>query len=290
MKRLFNILLLTLAFATGAEAQELFAVPQAPDTCTSHESRCNYIVQHYWDKCDLTKPFDNSKDSLLVATMANYFDIMRAGANVNLALGSVRDLMFKAQANKSNFMKLISAAEYLLYMRPTPMIDDVYLAFAQSAADASWAKKEVRDYYGGQVGRIKRTKLGEHIVDLPLTLTDGTKAPLSSMLDKEVTIIFISDGSTDTAFERTRLFTDISLNQSIENGTLRVINILADDAPKQWDQASLDCAAKWTVGANKDVLRTLDVRIMPCILILDAEGNVQVKNYSVDNLKQLLNS
>ena len=39
--------------------------------------------------------------------MLTYFDIMKAGANVNVSLGSVRDLMFKSQANHDNFMKLL---------------------------------------------------------------------------------------------------------------------------------------------------------------------------------------
>ena len=151
MKKFLYILLVAIGLMSGVNASSqttLFDFPIAPDTCSNIESRCNYSVQHFWDNCNLTKPFEAGKDSLLVDAMVTYFDIMQAGANVNVSLSSVRDLMFKAQANHDNFMKLIGVAEYLLYYHDYDFIDDLYVAFAKSAADASWAKKDVRNHYG----------------------------------------------------------------------------------------------------------------------------------------------
>ena len=104
---IFGLIALLSSVNVGGQAT-LFEFPIAPDTCSNIESRCNYSVQHFWDKCNLTKPFDERNDSLLVEAMLTYFDIMKAGANVNVSLSSVRDLMFKSQANHDNFTKLLS--------------------------------------------------------------------------------------------------------------------------------------------------------------------------------------
>lgn len=286
--RIFTVIAALIVGLTTYAQTTLFTYPVAPDTCTTLESRCNYLVQHFWDNCELAKPIDNSKDSLLLEAMAAYLDVMRAGANVNLSITSIRDLMFKAQANQANYVKLMRAAEFLLYMRPTTLIDDIYLAFAQSASNASWAKKDFKDYYKQQVTRINNTKLGSNIVDMDITLTDGTKTRLRSLLTAEVNLIFITDnGSTDSNFERTRLFTDLTVKQAIADGSLKVINIVAGDTPKPWDAKSLEYSSAWTVGASKGPMSLLDIRIMPCIIILDKDGNVQLKNLTVDALKKL---
>ena len=291
MRKFFGLLAaITIFTALPSRADvTLFDYPVAPDTCSTIESRCNYLVQHFWDKCELAKPFDERNDSLLVEAMATYLDIMRAGANVNVSLASIRDLMFKAQGNHTNFERLMAVAEFLLYARPTPVIDDVYLTFAQSAADASWAKKEFREHYGDQVQRIKNTKLGEPVTDLELTLVDGTKTRLRDLAaTADVTFVFITDYAVESNLDRTRLYTDIAVNAALDNGSLKVVNIMAGDVPKSWDETSRNYSARWTVGASKNAMDVLDLRILPCVIVLDREGKVQAKNLTVDNIKGMV--
>ena len=154
--------------ASNAQSQNtLFEYPIAPDTCTTLESRCNYIVQRFWDKFDFTKPIPAETDSALAATMTDYFEIMM-NANTNVGLASIRNMLFKAQANQPNFMKLVAIAEYILYMHPVSIIDDVYLTFAQAAADASWMKSDAKNYYKSQIERINASKLGDKITNCDL--------------------------------------------------------------------------------------------------------------------------
>ena len=290
MRNLIRILLvamLALSAGAGYAQTTLFEYPVAPDTCTTHESRCNYLVQHFWDKCELTKPIDAANDSLLVEAMVAYLEIMRAGANINVSLASIRNLMFKAQSQQNNFMKLTSAAELLLYMRPTYIVDDVYLAFAGCAADASWAKKEFREHYRDQVKRISNTKLGSTITDFDVTLTDGTKTKFRNLLGPESNFLLITFNDTDGSFERTRLYTDIRVKQAVDEGKLKIINIMAGDTPKKWDDKSLEYASQWTVGASKEMMEQLDIRQLPGVIILDGSGTVQLKNLTIDYVKSL---
>ena len=51
----------SLALTAQAQLAEqqpgrLFAYPLAPDTCSTLESRCNYIITHFWDNFDISKP------------------------------------------------------------------------------------------------------------------------------------------------------------------------------------------------------------------------------------------
>ena len=287
--RLFVVITVLLSAVNAMGQTSLFEYPTAPDTCSTIESRCNYSVQHFWDKCELTRPFDARNDSLLMEAMLTYFDIMRAGANVNVSLSSVRDLMFKAQANHDNFLRLASVAEYLLYYHDFDFIDDLYITFAQAVADASWVKKDMRNHYAGQVKRLNSSKLGQVMADFEFTSITGAKKRLSDCKSPaKLYVLLFSDNDSGSSIERMRLSTDVAFSQAVESGQVEVINILATDVPKKWDSDSQSYSATWVVGASKDVTTKLDLRIMPCLYILDEDFKVIAKNKTVDFLKNLM--
>ena len=292
MKKIISFVLIITCFMSGVNAlaqATLFEFPIAPDTCSSIESRCNYSVQHFWDKCELTKPFDAKNDSLLMDAMLTYFDIMRAGANVNVSLASVRNLMFKAQANHDNFLRLANVAEYLLYYHDFEFIDDLYIAFAQSVADANWAKKEVRNHYSDQVKRLSTTKLGQPMPDFEYTSITGVRKHLfDNKIGSKVYVLLFTDAESSSSIERMRLSTDVAISQLVESDHLEIINILITDAPKKWDADSQSYADTWVIGATKDVLNKIDLRIMPCVYLLDENFNIVAKNKTVDFVKNLV--
>lgn len=293
MRSLFRLFLVIMCLspATKVAGQAtLFEYPTAPDSCSNIESRCNYSVQHFWDKCELTKPFDEANDSLLIEAMLTYFDIMKAGADMNVSLSSVRNLMFKSQANHDNFLKLAKIAEYVLYFHDTDIVDDLYLAFAQSVADASWAKKDVRNHYSDQIKRISTSKLGAPLLDFEYTSISGARKRLTDNRTSGVVlyVVMFSDNDTGSSIERMRLSTDVRMEQAVDSGFVKVINIVTKAVPKQWDSDSQSYSEKWEVGANKDLAASLDLRIMPCIYVLDEDFKVIAKNKTVDFMKSMV--
>lgn len=292
MKRFLSLVIILTGLLSGLKASgqtTLFDYPIAPDTCSNIESRCNYSIQHFWDNCNLTKPFEAQNDSLLIEAMMTYFEIMKAGANLNVSLASARNLMFKSQANHDNFLKLMSMAEYLLYYHDFEIIDDVYLAFAQSAADASWLKKDVKEHYAQQVKRITTSKLGQLMPNFEFTAITGARKHLYDVKSgAKIYVLIFSDNDSGSSIERMRLSTDIALGRAVENNDIDIINIVASDTPKKWDNDSQSYSSTWVVGASKDIASKIDLRIMPCIYLLDGDFNIIAKNKTVDFVKKLM--
>ncbi len=316
MKKLLTLLLFVAITAGGhafdASAQStLFAYPTAPDTCKTLEGRCNYLVQRFWDGCELSKPIKAENDSLLLTAVRDYLEIMM-NANVNVSLASVRNLMFKAQSNQSNFLKIAQAAEMLLYMQPTTIIDDVYLAFARSVADATWAEKNVRAHFRHQVKTIEASKLTAPIANFEFTALGGGKSKLYDKADNErldriekylkgkghlynkadtcqsYLLVFTRDDS-DGSFARLRLSTDAGLNAAIASGRIKVYDITVGRPGANWAKESADYAKHWTVGNYPDALNVLDIRMLPSVFILDKDHRVQGKNISIDQVKDMFN-
>lgn len=293
MRRFLYLLVLLMCSVSAVKAQSqttLFAYPVAPDTCTTLEGRCNYIVQRFWDNFDFSKPIPAENDSALASTMTDYFEIMM-NANTNVGLASIRDMLFKAQTNQPNFMKLVGIAEYILYMHPVSVIDDVYLTFAQAAADASWMKNDAKSYYKSQIERINASKLGSKIMNCDVYDATGRKTKLYDVpLDsaKAVIVFFTGDGSA-SSISRVRVSTDVGINASLQNGRIKLFNIVVGDKAKQQVIADASQYPDWTLLAMPDAARKLDLRILPSVFVLDENLEIINKNLTVDEIKDIFN-
>lgn len=284
-------LILVSASALNAQSQTtMFEYPIAPDTCTTLESRCNYIVQRFWDNFDFTKPIPSETDSALASTMTDYFEIM-LNANTNVGLASIRNMLFKAQTNQPNFMKIMAIAEFILYQHPVSIIDDVYLTFAQAAADASWMKNDAKSYYKSQIERINASKLGAPMVNCDVYDVNGRKIKLYDVpLDsaRAVIVFFTGDGSA-SSISRVRLSTDVNINAALETGNLKFINIVVGDKAKQIVASDASQYPDWTLVAMPDAARKLDLRILPSVFVVDENFMIINKNLTVDEIKNSFN-
>ena len=60
------LVMLGITVTAQENVPALFEYVQAPDTCQSLESRSNYVLTHFWDGFDLTKPI--TADASLLKT------------------------------------------------------------------------------------------------------------------------------------------------------------------------------------------------------------------------------
>ena len=175
MRRILLFISVLLLCSVAAMAQDrlaeqlpgrLFPYPMAPDTCTTLESRCNYIITHFWDGYDISKPI--SDEAVFEDTFRDFVDFFRF-AHRNIVMNSVSDLMNKAQSNSSNLLKLGEVAERALYGTEAEFwSDEVYVAFIKPLASNKSLPKQVRERYASQLARINSVQVGAVLdFDLP---------------------------------------------------------------------------------------------------------------------------
>lgn len=284
---LFTFLILSLAGieASGADYKTLFAYPSAPDTCSTTESRFNYCTLHFWDNFDVTKQLTPATDSLLVTAMSDFISFMKQ-ANGNVALGAIRSLMFKAQANKPNFMKLMDAASLLLYLNNPGVKDDVYLTFLKCVLDASWVSGKDKALYKDLYSRIDASRLGAEMPNIDVSDGSGKKKLYDLPADSaQMVLLFFTGDDADSPLERTRLSVDVGVNESIKAGYMKVINIYTGKNTRQF-LAEASQYPNWTLVASPEVYKQIDVRGVPSLFILDNKHVIQTKNVTVDFIKR----
>lgn len=290
MKRFLSLVAMLALVLTAVRGQEPsaktpFAYPVAPDTCSTLESRCNYIVSNFWGNYNITRPIaDDAAFDVAFRDWVNFFRY----AHRNIVMASIRDFMFKAQSNTPNLLKVGSEAEAALFSDGAEYwSDEVYLAFAQFMANAKHLKNDVREHYRDQILLINGCQEGM-VLNLEYTGTDGQRHKLTD-LGAESYIVFVSDSGVDSSIDRVRLSTDMAVNALITGGHLAVVNIEPVKYSSQWAAAAAARTEGWVMGCNDKLMQQMDVRKLPTCYFLDKDGKIVSKNLSVEAIKNALN-
>lgn len=295
MKHILLIFTALLLFAPRLSSQELlaeqqpgtlFAYPLAPDTCSTLEGRCNYIITHFWDNFDISKPITD--ELALENTFRDYVGFFRY-AHRNVVMSSVRDLMNKAQSNTANLQKLGMVAERALYGTQAEFwSDEVYIAFAQPLAANKKLPREVRDHYARQLANINSTQVGSTL-DLEYVGVDGIKHRLNELTGAKAYILVFVDDSSDSSIGRLRLSTDVALNALLSSGEATLVCLCLNKYSAEWAAAAAGYADNWVVGCSDELAGWLDLRSLPCCYVLDAQQTISDKNLPVEGLLTAVN-
>ncbi len=285
MRKLLLMVAVALLWHAGMMAQEpLFKYPVAPDTCSTLESRCDYIVTNFWENYDLTKPIKD--EERFAKAFEDYVDFFKY-ANRTIVLSAIRSLMFKAQSNASNFAKIGALAERALYgENAVYWSDEAYLPFAEAMAGSKQMKKDVRNHYSAQVEKIKRNELGATMPQIEWTDARGNRRKLAEVKATGLVIVLLTDGGMDSDMARLRLSTDVVINDMISQGEVAIVDITMGKADGAWMNKAKTYPENWLVGANSDLNKTLDVRFVPSAYIVDPQGKILNKNVSVESIKR----
>ena len=294
MKRIILLFSALVLAASAAVAQDqlaeqqpgtLFAYPLAPDTCATLESRCNYIITHFWENYDISKPITD--DAAFERTFRDFVDFFRYGHR-NVVLGAARDLVNKAQSNATNLQKLGEVAERALYGTDAEYwSDEVYVAFAKPLAGSKQLPRAVRDHYAEQLARINAAQVGA-VLDFEYVGLDGLKHRLSELQAESYVLLFLDD-STDSTIGRLRLSTDVALNALLNEGGTALVCLCTNKYSSEWASAAQGYADNWVIGCSEQLAHDLDLRVFPCCYVLDGQLTIVNKSLSVEGLMRAVN-
>ena len=287
MNRLFSIIFaLLLAMSTGVvfaqneDVKTPFEYPVAPDTCSNLESRCNFIVVNFWNNYNISKPI--ADDRAFEKAFRDYITFFKY-AHPNIVKSSIRDFIFKARANSANLLKIV--AELTLYGPYAEYwSDEIYTVFAQTLSESTHLKTDVRNYFKRQVKMMSTNVIDQPIPDFDIVTAEG-KNKLSS-IEAETYLIFFSDGSSDSSFERTRLSIDLGVNALLETGKAKIVQVYVGKPASDWMQNQPE---NWINSYSEQALNTVDLRFFPCCYILDKDRKIIMKNVTVEEVKSALN-
>ncbi len=287
MKR---ILLIILLIAAGLEARvsaasgDLFIYPTAPDTMQNLQSRCDYIVKRFWDRCNFDHGFRNPDK--LNRAFGDWISMMPY-ASADTVYASVDALMARFQKKGPETLELASMAENWLYSDTATMrSSDIYVHFAKAAATSKKLSKAERARFTAQVQIIESSSVGSTVPGVPYVKADGSKGTLDDIKDNASILLFFNDPDClDCRMARGRLSANYHTNQLIEKGQLVIVSIYPGDTDDEnWEKSKAEAPANWITVAMPDAADYFDLSSTPLFLFLNSRHKVLAANLDIDYL------
>lgn len=282
---IFTAIAITLGVSAPVSAQNddtLFPYPVAPESITNLYQRCNYLVDHFWDKCNYSTAFmSRNKLDDAFGTWVGFMPYATADT-VHIAVDRLID---KVKKSGPNTLTLARMAERWLWADSAEIrSEEIYLPFARAAAGHKKISGADRARFAAQVKQIENSSVGSQLPPMKLVAPDGSQSLLNDYDGKNVVIFFNDPDCTDCNMARVRLSADYNAKRLLDAGKLTIISIYPGEPDNAvWLTAATEYPQNWKIVAAPDADDYFDLRATPAIYL--ANGKViKFKNLPVDNL------
>ena len=266
----------------GQDATTPFKYPSAPDNLETLGERTTYLVEHFWDRCNLKSIFSSTKN--FDTAFEDYISFFPY-ADSSTVIQSVEHLIKEVKKTPTNMLTLARTAREKLYGDSAEMkIDAVYLLFAKAALESGNISKSDKEQFSREVSQLSHSQEGMILPAISMIKNDGSNFSFNDINDKYILLFFDEPGNFDNMLARTRLATDYALNELIDLGYVEVISIYPGNADLQWKERVKDYPGNWIVVASPDADMLFDRRITPTFYYCNKNREILSKNLQVDNL------
>lgn len=282
--KLFIISVLVLVgLGQTAKADTYFPYPIVPDSVATFQGRCNYLADHFWDFCEMSKAF--SAKQKMAQELKVYLSVV-ANAEPAVAVRGVNALMKKLEKQPKDQVFMATVAESQLYGDTAELwIDALYLPFAEAVASNKRVSKAEKARFEQQAEVLRNSMVGSTAPSLPYITREGVAGNLQND-SAEVVIVFFNDPDCSSCnLTRIRLDADISMTELINDGVVKVVAITLAEPDEEWKKAVEGYPASWTVAAAPDADLIVDLRAStPDFYILGRHNIIRYKHLNIDQV------
>lgn len=288
MKLRYILIMIIALTAAGARAADgdLFPYPVPPEDMERLDERCDYLVTHFWDRCDMKSAF--SKTEKLNDTFGDWISFMpyASADSVYAAIGRLLDSVKKSGPQTLGLARM---AEQWTYSDSAEVFsEEIYYPFAKAAAENHKISGADRARFEHHVQIIDNTRQGGVMKHLKYVTPEGLPGSLDSIRTQAIVVFLNDHDCEDCALARVRLSADINANALIKAGLLTVMCIEPDEAGPEWLAATTGYPAEWIVGASEDASSYFSLRTSPEFYLLDARHRVLAKGFPIDGMLRAL--
>lgn len=282
-------LIIGLVAALSINAQtdnKLFPLPTIPEELTTLQDRTDYLLDHYWEPCDMKAAYSNKAQ--LADAFRTYASFITLGSREK-AMASIDALLKKLEKHPDALLFIVDQANgYFQSDTAEVASDEAYIPFAKAAVANKKVDKASKLRYGRQVKILENNMEGRPVADIPYTTIDGRKSSLAADTAALTIIFFNNPDCDDCQMAKAQLDANFAATQMLKNGDLKIIAVTPDDDTPQWREAMKSYPTTWDVTALPDAYDLLDIRHTPSFYVLDKEHKIIYKNLAPRGLMSIL--
>lgn len=291
MKRTGIILFIFLASSILMRGQVMdrpFKYPDVPESLESLQDRTTFLVEHFWERCNMKSIFSSKKN--FTQAFDDYISFMPYADSATV-FNSLDRLIKEVKKNPANMATMGSLARERLYSDTAEIRwDALYLPFAKAMGQNSSLSKEERQQYQLEAQQLENSMVGSKLSDFSMTLRDGSVKSLKDLNDGYLLILIDEPEDFNNTMARMRLATDYGLNDLISQGYVSVLSLHAGTPDKEWQERSASYPENWIVAASTETEPILDRRVKPTFYYLNKDHEILSKTLEVENLTEAFRS
>lgn len=273
------------AQVNGAVSQQFFQLPIIPDSIVSFQNRCDFMVTHYWDFCDLKKAF-SSRDKMADA-FKMYISFMPY-ASADVVFKSVDKFLGGISKKPDDMLFIARLAENNIYADTAEFqSEQLYTHFIDGILKSKKLDKNSREYYEKQASVLHNSQEGMMAPSFDITDSQGAKTKFVTDTAQFATLLmFMVPGDSDAELAKTRLNANIKTSQLIKSGMLKIYCIATKNNGERFSSPE-----GWTSGFAPGIEEIYDVRKSPMFYIINSEGKILKKGNELEpvlNVMQLI--
>lgn len=268
----------------SAQSTTWFPYPVPPESLPLGRPRANYMVEHFWDKCNWKAVYSSPEN--MEASLRDFANMLPFAA-VDTIHASIEKLIKNTQKRPKDFAKLIKMAEATFNSdTATIFSDEVYLPFVRAAAKYKKFSAEERAQYARIANVITASSEGSKLPAIESKSIDNKIITLNdtSCQAKSYAIILEDPTNTLARFERVRFAANVAARRLIDAGLLKPILVATKEPDESWIASAKSLPEQWTIAILPNAEMYFDLRVSPAIYILDEHMTVAAKWVPVTNL------
>lgn len=262
---------------------------QLPINITDQEQAVAWFAENYWNLFPYA-------DTAYVASgqLEQAFVDWLAGVLVH-ATPDMRQKAFSTTFNKAYSQgsremmdEFIRLTERYLYDPNSPMRnEDIYIdALRAQLALPMWEEVEkIRPQ--AQLTLAMKNRVGDRATEITYTTVDGKAGKLSGFKGKKVVLFFNNPGCAMCKEMREVMVASPVLSQWIQSGQLVVLAVYPDKEIEEWKAYAPNIPVQWVNAKADERVKSedrYDLRAIPCFYLIDAQGRVELKDVTVEQL------
>ncbi|MDE6695769.1 MAG: DUF5106 domain-containing protein [Muribaculaceae bacterium] len=292
--RIFFLSMLLFGAVTNVSAQEvndstdlidtgvtyvepLFEYPTAPENLETFTDKCDWLAENFWNKLNVKnqEAVDQAKLNhafYVYATTIQY-------ATKDKVTAAVDKLMKSIQKNPMLLYQMTKAAEETIYgPRSEFWIDELYARILSATLANKKFPKSKRARYELQLKQLEHSLIGVAPNRFEFTRNNGEAARYFPMSTPTI-LIFGDPECDDCRMAKLRMQSNVAFNKAVTDGKINVLFIIPDPEDG-WEKKTVDFPKNWTVGGTETVSDLYDIRDIPEIYLIGADGKIIAKHLS----------
>lgn len=259
--------------------QEALPLPVVPSTLRTPGDRAIYIVDHFWDGLDMSRPEQRGDTALMEQTFANYLGMLPYVSESEAGNG-VRAMIEKCSVDPSTARLIEKLAEKYLDDPNSPMrSEDQYIIFLRGFISGAGVPADIVERSRYNLARALKNRPGDKATDFRLLTRKGRAMTLHSTVASDTTLVMFYDPDCDHCREITTL---------LASGTIPIpypvvaIDVAGDRT--KWDATKHTMPAGWEVAFATDPVEDRELYYfpaLPSLYLIAPDATVILKDFPI---------